>query len=407
MKHNTDSIREYVTHELDQFKNEEYKFVPDAFVYAFGPYMTMNPGFEYECDDIAKYNIPMLDMLHASYLIRVISKGVSYKEAYEIIKDFIIKVDMNYQDPILKDHKDKLIEFANKYSNRLKEEKDTNNYLESFITNSAPIVPYEGHMIQKQEIDPMYVTKVNIDYNIDEEYDKENELNSLLLNNIEYILMYNDLVTSLIDLNYPNSLNLSELDHLMIHNDYVPDDVKRYYMIATTLYFKIQKSTLNEYINFFKLASNFSTSQSYESFESMINNVADIINVDISEESYNDPDMNQKVNELLDSVLPVRNNNIDKEYDRYDFNRLDSFFAIGRFAVFTPYANSFFTQVNKKYKILNYNNGTDPNKIYFELDNDSVVCPFLDIRDERIKVAVLDKGTNDIYVIHDLREEFE
>ena len=45
--------------------------------------------------------------------------------------------------------------------------------------------------------------------------------------------------------------------------------------------------------------------------------------------------------------------------------------------------------------------------MYFELNNDTIVCPFLDIRDERIKVAVLDKGTNDIYIIHDLREEFE
>ena len=69
----TDFINDYLTkvRDKDGLKNIDF-----SFIYAYGPFMCMNSGFERECDEIARYNINMKMMVHGAYLIRKITSGI-------------------------------------------------------------------------------------------------------------------------------------------------------------------------------------------------------------------------------------------------------------------------------------------------------------------------------------------
>ncbi len=157
--------------------------ISNEFIFAYGPFMSMTSGFELEVDEISKSNRIMKIFQHGAYLCRRISSSLSYKDSKELIKDFIITVDENFD----KIDRDCLIEFAKKYLQVIRDEQKESNSSESFMTSASPINPYENTLkiLDEDRID--IATEL---YELDKEISASDYLFDIMLNNLNSILYY-------------------------------------------------------------------------------------------------------------------------------------------------------------------------------------------------------------------------
>ena len=115
MRHSVDHLTSFLDGKLQEIREKNdgtLKNVNDAFVYAFGPFMSMEPGFEKDCDEIAHYSDAMKIIQFVAFLIRRITIGVSYGNAKKIIRDFIVQVDTEFPKAQYETTNQALIDFA-------------------------------------------------------------------------------------------------------------------------------------------------------------------------------------------------------------------------------------------------------------------------------------------------------
>lgn len=399
MRHDVVHLSSLVDKKLTELRDKNggnLSNINDAFVFAFGPFMSMESGFEHDCDEIAKHSDVMKIFQFAAYLIRKITAGISYGDAKNEIKNFIIEVDDVFPEGTHKNVHDSLIEFAIAYKNSLREEQGKN--MESFITNSAPIVPYEG-TLKKQPLEPGFehridcataVQKVIVDTQ-QTKGGNHDALLSILLHNLVGIMRWKDLTTMIED-PVTGANNLMELDHLIIDRGDIPYGVRAYYFLATINYYGLPIEIFDKYLKFFAMAGDFTKPQSYDAFEAMIDAMAETVNTNIAIESWEDPEMERKANELYEKACNPGTITVPDDTANHDFNAFLSFIAQNHSMQFGEWPKRAFIAALHDRKVINVNNFVNNITIY-ELDNNVMVCPFVDVLD--YKVRLLTQGTKD------------
>lgn len=406
------TVEKYIDTMLESYRDSDRKLssVPDNFIYAYGPYMCMQPGaYENECDEIARYSKLMNVMVHAAYLIRKITSGISYRDAKKAIKDFNLSIYLTFANSKDDDGVYTVLSsFANNYLSKIRKDQKEKGELESFITCASPIIPYQEIIKRPDQLGTAEeeATRVDIARNLPTETPQiyiEGQLQSLLMTNLPEIMLNYKLCTVLSDIDLKS--NLLKLDKLMIRDSSVSIEAQKYYFLATVNYYGIYNTDEYEkYIHFFEEAGDFSKTQSYSAFESMVNTMAKSTNIDIATESWDDPSMDDReesaVSTLIQSQYTIKDN---EERSRYDFGILNDYINVKRFMKFEDFPNRLFVGSLEKTKIINVNNmGGDRN--YYEMDNDTVACPFLDLRTYQPRVIVLYANTNEIGIIDDIHD---
>ena len=379
--------------------------VDSKFIYAYAPFMCMYPSqYELVCDKIASTNSIMRGFQHAAYLIRKITSGISYESAKKTIKEFIIAADKNFTgDDKNIAIRDMLIGFANNYLKHIRAEQRSNGHLESFITCAAPVVPYENTIV-KEELHGKNVFAKEILAISNEASNLEEVLFGLMLNNIE------DIMTSHLE----GTVNLKDektcqtnamlLDRFVVGLNSLKVGARLYYYFAAVNFFNIPKEVYEKHLHFLESASDFSKTQSYNAFESMIDEMADYTNISISAESWDDPTMDEKADDAVNHILRTQTEYINTASTdpKYDFGKLNDFINVKRYMKFEEFPNRFFLSSLEKTRCVNVNK-MGPDRNYYEMDNDTVACPFLDLRTYNIRVVILHANSNDIEIIDDIR----
>ena len=408
----TDFINDYLSqarYKSSKGRGPTGVMIDQSFVYAYGPYMCMTPGFEKDCDEIARHNITMRLLVHAAYLIRKITVGISYDAAKKLIKDFIISVDNEFpMNSNLNKYRLVLTDFATKYLTGIRNVQRANGHLESFMTTASPIVTY-NQTIEKKEIEESYQatcapeilqyckhpTEIEI-YNI---------LEKLLLDNFDVILMNADKYTKVLTDSQTGTSDLVKLDKLTSSFESFSHGTQVYYYLAFVDFLKIPFEVFSKHLNFLKEAGDFSKFQNYEAFESMVDEMASYTNVNIAAESWDDPTMDEKEEIAISEIMKSHNISqaFPEEPAKYDFGALNDFINVKRFMKFEEFPNRLFVSSVERARIINVNiMGADRN--YYEMDNNTVACPFLDLRDYQVKVIVLYGGSNEIQIYEDIND---
>ena len=408
-------ISKYINMTLDSYRDSvsgKITNIPDKFVFAYGPYMCMRKGeYEKECDEIAQYNKYMSVMVHAAYLIRKITSGISYRDAKKTFKDFNLSVFMTFgntgdteSDYILQ----ALNSFSNNYLSKIRKDQKEKGELESFMTCASPIVPYQETIRRADQLDSAEeMTRADIANTIPKiltHSSVEKQIQELLLENLPEIMLNYNLCTVLLD--GSQKTNLIKLDKLIMRDESVSIASQKYYFLATVHYYELYNTVnYDKYVKFFEEAGDFSKTQSYSAFEAMIDSMAKSTDIDIAAESWDDPTMDSKeeaaVSVLINSQKVI--SKIDEERPKYDFGILNDFINVKRFMKFEEFPNRLFVGSLEKSRIVNINNmGGDRN--YYEMDNNTVACPFLDLRTFQPRVIVLYANTNEIGILDDFQD---
>lgn len=405
----------YIDMQLEEFRNSsagKLSNVSDSFVFAYGPFMCMTKEtYEQECDEIARYNKWMAVMVHAAYLIRKITSGVSYRDAKKIIKDFNLSNYLTFANSSSKNDDDiynALQSFSNSYLSKIRNDQKEKGELESFMTCASPIVPYK-EMVKKpdQYGTTEEMSRVDISENLPSHITEDSviqQIHKLLLTNLPEIMLNYNLCTVLLD-DKSSQSNIMKLDRLMIREGSVSIEAQKYYFLATVNHYKLYNNTEYEnYIRFFEEAGDFSKAKSYSAFEAMVNSMVNVAYVDNAVESWDDPSMDLKeekaVATLITSQYTIKD---DEERPKYDFGFLNDFINVKRFMKFEEFPNRLFVGSLEKAKILNVNN-MGGSRNYYEMDNNTVACPFLDLRTYQPKVIVLYANTNEVTIIDNINE---
>ena len=381
--------------------------VSDDFILAYGPYMCMHAGaFERECDEIAQYNNIMQLMLHAAFLIRKISAGISYGDSKKLIREFIVSVDESFpsSDFEVESSRNSLLKFASDYLTIIRDEQKANKHLESFMTCASPIVPYDETL---RKVDANEATRVDISTKLQDAMNKsypprfENRrkyLITLLLDNLAEIMTRYELCTVLAD-EVTQNPNLLKLDRLVLEMKGVPSSVQAYYFLATVNYYNIPDQVFEKYLNFFKEAGDFGKLQSYSAFEAMIDEMSENTLVDISLESWEDPTMDEKSDAAIDTLIHSHSSDAPSDIEvSYSFCDLEDYLNVNTYMKFEEYPNRLFVSSLENRHIININD-MGGNRIFYELDNRVIACPFLDLRDYVPKVVVLNGRTGNIAIM--------
>lgn len=417
MVHDLDQVRNQIDQKLMTIKERNkgsLKTISDEFVYAFGPFMVMTPGFEHECDEIALTNVTMRLLQHAAYLIRSVTAKMSYGDAKRLCRDFIVTVHQNFPESTEQREHEALIHFANSYLIELRTEQRTGKFLESFMTNSAPIVPYQPNTLVKKSIDGSFESGIDYSDEIQSTIQKNSDapnlshlqtLKEILLNNLSGILSWIQLTTVLPE-EVSDQSNLMELDHLVIGHPECPPTIVGYYFLATINYYQLPFEIFDKYLKFFKSISKISSSpQSYDSFESMINQMAAMTSATISMEAWNDSELDSKADQVIDDMVSSAHQlSTDQKSElssKYNLDKILNYISVQRHMEFNEGARRFFlASLSDRKKLLNVNDFGNGVFLY-ELDNDTLVCPFVDMRDWKTKMLVLDKDNNDLFISSD------
>lgn len=406
-------VTTFIDRQLDRYRDSadgKLKLVDDNFVFAYGPCMCMYSGyFEQECDEIARYNKYMQLMVHAAYLIRRISSGNhSYADAKIIIKNFIISIE-NAFDEHDEDLKEVLRKYANDYLIRIRNEQKARGDMESFIVNACPIVPYNTELRKVDEAEENLHADIIGAVKATIKSDLRTKIITLLLDNLADIMMNTNLTVVLYDEdNSFDRVNLIKLDNLTKRNNEVSLECQQYYFLSTVKYYGLQDNVaFDKYMNFFEEAGDFSKTKSFAAFESMIENMAEATNIDIAAESWDDPSMDSKEEMAVSQLVQSHTSYIQEKSNeiKYDFGVLNDFINVKRYMKFEEYPNRLFEGSLEKTRIVNVNiMGMERN--YYEMDNNTVACPFLDLRTYQVRVIVLHANNNEIEIIDDIREMY-
>ena len=403
----TDFINNYLTkvRDKDGLKNIDF-----SFIYAYGPYMCMNPGFERECDEIARYNTTMKMLVHGAYLIRKIMSGISHREAKIVIKNFILSVDNQFQaNAGVDEYRMTLMNFAANYLSTIRAEQHKNGEFESFMTSAAPVIPY-SQMVEKKGIEESCqgtCASSILEYcNHPTEMQIDDILKKILLRNFEGILMNATAYTEVITDAQTYQNDLTKLDKILYEFKDLSDEINVYYYLAIVDFLKIPFEVLKRHLTFLKDAGDFSKTQSYPAFESMVNLMAQYTNIDICAESWDDPTMDRKEELAIAEIMKhhdLSKSGFKEEPAKYNFGALNDFINVNRFIKFEEFPNRVFVSSVERATIINVNI-MGANRNYYEMSNDTVACPFLDLRDYQMKVIVLYGGTNEIQIYDDLHD---
>ncbi len=395
--------------------------IPDDFIYITGPFMCMykDKGYEKICDEIAKHNPIMRAMVYSAYIIRKITSGISYGDSKKLLKKFIINVDQSFSKEE-SDIKAKLTSFGINYIDIIRKEQSTNKNLESFVTCASPIVSYEDQLIDKESDDFFRVDnskKFQKDLTLfGNTLESRNlYLKKIFLNNIGEIMMHYELANAT-DIFTLGSLNIRVVEEFIANANIAPIKTLKYYFFAIINYAKISSEKLNKTLNFFRVAGDFSKDISFESFTNMINNLSKDIDIkEIAIESLSDPEMDKQESEAIGMLLKEANDKSsdsnNRENAKYDLGALNDYINIRRYMEFNDYANRLFTASLTQANIININSMGN-GKMYYEMSNDTIACPFVDLRDFMVKVIVLysndksDITSNNIIILDDITDMY-
>lgn len=399
-------LSKYIDIQLNKYRDSSdgsLKIVDDDFILAYGPFMCMRLGmYERECDEISNYNKYMQVMLHAAYLIRKITSGITYRDAKKLFREFIMSIDTAF--PTNKDldlERETLATFAKNYLKVLRSEQQENGNLESFVTCVAPIVPYENTItkpMDDQHADIITDVRPSISDNLKE------EIVHLLYSNLADIMLNYELCDILFDENL-GDVNLLKLDKMVMRKENVSPATQKYYLLSTINYYKLNNHPgFKKYLDFFEDAGDFSKTKSFSAFESMIDTMASATDTNVAFEFWEDSYMAHKEELALQRL--IQSSSIETAADneaKYDFGMLNDFINVKRFMKFEEFPNRLFVGSIEGAKIVNITNMGD-NRNYYELDNGTVVCPFLDLRDYRAKAIILYANTNEIKIIDNFQQ---
>ena len=306
--------------------------------------------------------------------------------------------------------KQALFKFANEYLEIIRNTQKSKGEFESFITNASPIVPYEQKTIRRKDLlfddASEDFERADISYSIAKfcgDKKIEDEIKNLLLNNIADILINYNLAITLYDRR--NEFNLSKIDKLLLRRNDCKFEVQKYYALAIINFYNLQNNEeFMKLLEFYSKIGDFSKSTSYEAFENSILEMANYTSTNQAFEMWDDPLMDEYEKEAMSSLLTQHDQyKIDETLPKYDFGRLNDFINLKRFMQFEEYPNRIFVGSLEKSKVVNINNmGGDRN--YYEMDNNTVACPFLDLRNYKVRVIVLHGDTNNISIIDDINE---
>lgn len=410
-------IVNFIDKKMDEYRDSKtgkLSLITDDFIFSYGPFMCMyRGGYENECDEISRYSVIMRVMVHAAYLIRKITSGITYEDAKKTIKEFIISVDNNFDDQT--DEKESLINFAKKYLEKIRAEQKENKSLESYMTNVSSIVPYETPKLKKKDpnfdeeefhADNAEIIEEALNSYGNNKVTNQAYLKSLLLNNLGDIMMNNDLCIILFDDSEEN-INLANLDKYIKKNSKVSPDVIKYYFLAGINFYKIPIKKVLKYLDFFKTIGDFSKMLSYEAFESTVNMMAGNTSVNnIPSEVWDDPTLDEKEDNAVKQILQSHEDygrTIANTTSRYNFGSLNDYINTQSYMKFEEYPNRLFISSLSKANIININNmGND--RVYYEMSNNTIACPFMDLRDYTVKVVVLHSDVNKIEIIHNITD---
>ena len=374
-------ITKFIDKQLERYRNSSTNKleVSDNFVLAYGPYMCMAKGlYERECDEIARYNKWMSIMVHAAYLIRKITSGVSYRDAKKIIKDFNLSNYLTFANSSSENDNDiyvALHSFSNSYLSKIRSEQKEKGAFESFITTATPIVPYKEMVKRPDQLGTAEeMTRVDIANHLPKNFTDDsirNEITSLLLNNLAEIMMNYELCTVLVFNSIYEKANWFKLDDLLVRDSSVSFETQKYYFLATVNFYGMHNSPeFGNYLHFFEEAGDFSKMQSYSTFEAMVNTMANATNTDIAAESWDDPSLDAKEEEAISQIVNSHNKYSKDiiEEAKYDFGALNDYINVKRFMSFEEFPNRLFLGSLEKSRVVNINNIAIILKLFKNLD---------------------------------------
>lgn len=386
ISHNKQDICDFA---YSRISSENF-YCDDDFAFLYGPLMCMEPGFEKIADRFANENKVFKVILTAAYLYRKITSSISYKDAKLLIRDFIVSIDDIFDDEI----KQALTAYATRYLKTLRTEQRQNYYTESFMTSSAPIVPYNPSYINRKDlIEPCIETIEMIQKNTNEDMDAlKNILWKLLLENIDGILYYNNLARVL-HKNDNGKYGLLELDPFIYQMDEIPSPIKLYYILGILNYYHIDKTTIDTYLDFFKIL------KSYNDLD--ISKIIKESTIDYGIESihYINDNSIKSISDILNSnksYLKLKDD-LSKMELEYNLDLLDNYAIINTYISFEESADRYFEENVGSYDIIDIAYSDDEKK-YYEMHSGKIVAPFVDLRDSKIKFLVLRSNSDTVEV---------
>jgi len=346
------------------------------YILAYGPSKAMTPGYEKECDDIADNDSSkcMRFIILYAFIIRK-DRNILFKEARDIHSKIVMdcEKEFNVNDPLQLKMKEKIYSILKLWLNKKIEPLN-----ESFVTSAAPIVPYKNLMFKQDN----FINDLTIDK------DPNLILKNHLIEHIGYILQYS---------NY-SIIDAMNSDYSKISSMNLPIEVLNYYKLAYLNYHNMINNVIDLRNITYKLENKFSDDNSFNTMiQSMITNTDisnSIYNIDYQYaiESLEDPTMDKRCNIAINKILNSNKIYKEEEYKaaykiKYELQSLLNETA-KRYMKFDEYADMFFTSNIDSTHIVNINH-FDKNRVIYEMDNDTLVCPFIDLRDYKVKILVL------------------
>lgn len=404
------NINEFIDEKINEARMDDNTTTlnqfSDDFIYLFGPYMCMCPSsWERECDEIAKSNMTMKFMNCAAVLLRYFNSNISYERGKEFIKEYIIAVDKDFSSDsgIYNDEKETLQQLAIDMLKSIRtiqlEQKD----LESFMIASSPIVTYQETIKKptppiKESLSIIGTREKELVVSNKNTEDRRMTLHQMLLENSIGILQNASLAETWNESQDINKIPI-EIDKLVAGFSGIDNDVKMYYLLAFINYNRLPSEPFSKYFDILHKVADFSTTSNYRSFESMIDELSKFSPVMESLDSY---DMEEKENAAVNVLMQnsLSKNNQDSATPKYDMTILDNYIYSNRFYQFNEAANRFFVSSLEKTNIISYNY-MDGGRCYYEMSNDSLVCPCISLADYSIKLLVLRAGSTKVDVLSD------
>jgi SHS2 domain-containing protein len=375
--------------------------------------MAMKPNaYEKEVDNISKRYPLMAFIRAAALLIRTLESAISYNDAKKFIK-YYIKGLYDEFDSEHQEERDVLYNLALKMLTNVREIQQENHALESFMLNSSPIVRYSEHITRDRELSPSEeACKIIVQAKTQNELLQH--LHKILMENIVDILKGYELI-EIIDHN-EDDLKILTISNILNNQEVnIPPIVKYYYGLAMVTDCGPWKETLIEFLSLVDNIYKGECPDTIEDFRDIVEKMGKIILFDAGVESYDlfetEVQDSNAVNTILSTTTTEPNidtpQKVKEETDqpKYDITALYNFNTNKRMFTFSDAANRFFVSSVERAKIINYNYISE-NRYYYEMDNDTIVCPAINVATYGVVIIVLHANTNKIEVLSDFKGKY-
>lgn len=383
------SLDDHIRERLDGFYDNNYESIPNCFLYKFGPYMVMSPGYENPVDQIAKVNHLMRFLQIGAYILRYLDvhQNLENREKISFLKNLLQnELPGEFDEHVYTDEYHAL---ENLITEKLVELSTIKRGDESVITNIAPVVPYQDSISEYAVYDQM-LEDDNVLAN-----DVEKRLHEILLANLGKILENYSLTTHSDDMD--QSLHLQWMNSYTSH---YTEEVQLYYRLAEVYYTNPPKDRIHRDTALYESLLNtdrdeFDYSEFKEVIESYMENLTPTLEEEWDDLNVEDTDDNVIQTMLAEAGMGSATKQRE-DLPTFDLDALYNFITLNRYIQFDTWSQRLFVEkfnaANRDdVKIINVNRINNKISVY-ELSSGILEIPFVDLRDYKVKVIYLGRN---------------